>query len=75
MSLKDFKLYLIDLWASKINYKGRFAFASTEELVDYNKTKERLEIELERRKRIGENMKVFIFAKVLLVCKFWFSST
>ena len=42
------------LWAAKLNLEGRASLASPEDMAAYDAKLEELEIELERRKRIGK---------------------
>jgi len=47
-----------DLWAAKLNLRGRASLATREELDEYERKREELEIELERRKELGEKFAV-----------------
>jgi len=40
------------LWAAKLNLEGRSALATPEDLAEYERQLESLEIELERRKQV-----------------------
>ena len=57
-ALIDGVLWFLDLWAAKLNLKGRSSLASQEELAEYERRKEQMDIELERRKELGEKFSV-----------------
>lgn len=46
------------MWAAKLNLQGRASLASTEELAEYERKREETDIELERRKELGEKFLV-----------------
>ena len=50
--------FFSDLWAAKLNLKGRSSLATQEELAEYERRKEELDIEVERRKELGEKFTV-----------------
>lgn len=58
-----------DLWAAKLNLRGRASLATAEELSQYERKKEEMDIELERRKMLGEQYLVWclLFSSVAIL--------
>jgi len=48
------------LWAAKMNLKGKAALATDEDLATYDRSFHMLEIELERRKKVGRSFEAIL---------------